>query len=135
MATRKKKKSIRITTEKEAEAFLRAWLIQKLRRLSYQWPSRKEAIKAARVERGKYECAMCKAAEVDKLYGPKEIVADHIDPVISVEEGFVDWNIYLKRLFCAENGFQVLCKSCHEIKTYLENDIRRQIKNEKEEDL
>lgn len=131
---RRPKKKVQITTEKEAEAFLKGWLTQKLRRLSYQWPARKEALRAARVERGKYRCSMCEGAGVDKLYGPKEIVMDHVDPVISVEDGFIDWNTYLKRLFCPENGWQVLCSACHDIKTYLENDIRRQVTAEKEKD-
>ena len=123
-----KKKKEEMTKE---EKFLKSWLVQKLRRISYQWPARKAAKKAARVSRGKYECAMCKDAGVEKLYGPKEIVLDHIEPVISVEEGFIDWNNYIVRLFCEESGFQVLCKSCHDIKTYLENDIRKQIRMDK----
>jgi len=116
------------------DKFLRNWLIQKLRRMSYQWPARKAALKKARVSRGKYRCAMCEDAGVDALYGPKQINVDHIIPVISVDDGFVDWNIYIERLFCSEDGFQILCKPCHEIKTYLENDIRRQVNSEKNDD-
>lgn len=111
----------------EEEKYLKDWLVQKLRRLSYQWPPRKEAKRAARVSRGKYKCAICEGEE----FGPKQIVMDHIEPVIDPEEGFIDFNIYLKRLFCKKELFQVLCKSCHTSKTYLENEIRKQVRNEK----
>lgn len=117
--------------QKKIDKFLKNWLTQKLRRLSYQWPARKAALRKARISRGRYECAMCKDAGVEEQYGPKEIVLDHIDPVVSEEDGWVDWNTYIKRLFCEEKGWQVLCRQCHDIKTYLENDIRRQIRNEK----
>lgn len=112
---------------------LRHWLTHKLRRLSYQWPPRKDAIKAARLERGIYKCNICEGK-----FGPKEIQLDHIEPVIHEEDGFIDWNNYLNRLFCDEQGFQVLCKPCHEAKTFLENNIRQQVKKEKrdeEEDI
>lgn len=104
---------------------LRHWLTNKVRRLSYQWPPRKDAIKKARLERGIYRCNICEGK-----FGPKEIQLDHIEPVVNEEDGFIDWNIYLERLFCAEEGFQVLCKPCHEAKTFLENQIRVQVKND-----
>ncbi len=104
---------------------LRHWLTNKLRRLSYQWPPRKDAIKKARIERGIYRCNICEGK-----FGPKQIQLDHIEPVIGYEDGFIDWNNYLDRLFCAEEGFQVLCKPCHEAKTFLENQIRVQVKND-----
>lgn len=110
--------------KKSHEDLIESWLRQKLRRLSYQWPPRKEARIASRVSRGKYECAKCKELGVETLYGPKEIVMDHIDPVIDVETGFINWDTYIQRLFCEAEGFQTLCKGCHEIKTYLENQIR-----------
>lgn len=111
---------------------LRHWLTNKVRRLSYQWPPRKAAIKSARVERGRYRCNIC-----ENLFGPKEIQLDHIQPVINEEDGFIDWNIYLERLFCSEEGFQVLCRPCHEAKTFLENQIRVQVKqdNTPEDDI
>lgn len=115
--------------QKSKSPVLRHWLTNKLRRLSYQWPPRKQAIKNARVERGKYTCNICK-----NIFGPKEIQLDHIEPVIHEEDGFVDWNNYLDRLFCDEAGFQVLCRPCHEAKTFLENQIRVQVKREENDD-
>lgn len=111
----------------------RHWLTNKLRRLSYMWPPRKEAIKNARLERGIYKCAICEGR-----FGPKEIQLDHKIPVIDEEVGFVDWNTYIERLFCDVSNFQVLCKPCHETKTFFEQEIRKQVKREKigkEEDI
>jgi len=108
---------------------LRHFLTNKIRRISYQWPPRKEAIKKARIERGRYRCNICEGT-----FGPKEIQLDHVEPVVGEEDGFIDWNIYLERLFCSEEGFQVLCKPCHEAKTFLENQIRVQVKHEKAND-
>lgn len=118
-----------MSSEKEKHNF-RPWLINKLRRLSYQWPARKEAIKKARIERGKYKCATCEG-----IFGPKEIQADHIEPVIDPHTGFVDWNTYIDRLFCDTDLYQILCKGCHTIKSSFENYIRDDIKKEKNNDI
>jgi hypothetical protein len=123
-------------TKKASKKFnLKNFLINKLRRASYSWPSRKEALQKARVSRGKYKCAMC---EDDKLYGPKEINVDHIEPVLSPHEGFIDFNTYIDRLFCDVNGFQILCIHHHDIKTALEDEIRKlakkDLKAKREED-
>ena len=109
---------------------IKTWLVPKLRRLSFQWPARKLAKTAARVERGKYKCIHCEAEGRDVLWGPKEIALDHVEPVISVEEGFLGWDVYISRLFCEKSGWQVLCKEHHEIKTFLENELRDSMKDE-----
>lgn len=105
---------------------LQHWLKQKLRRISYQFPERKEAIRSARVARGKYKCAMCKGEN----FGPKEIQLDHIHPVIDPHVGFVDWNTYIDRLFCDVSMWQILCRPCHNTKTDMENLVRDEVKRE-----
>ena len=107
------------------------WLVNKLRRLSYQWPERKAAIKNARISRGKYKCNSCSGEN----FGPKDINLDHIIPVIDEEQGFIDFNTYIDRLFCDEDNFQVLCKPCHATKTFFEQEIRKQVKQEKKKDI
>lgn len=119
-----------MTKRKRKEINLKVWLVPKLRRLSFMWPARKAAKTAARVSRGKYRCAHCEQEGRDKLYGPKEINVDHIDPVISETEGFLGWDVYINRLFCEKAGFQILCKEHHEIKTFLENELRKSMKDE-----
>jgi hypothetical protein len=52
----------------------------------------------------------------------KNIVADHIAPVVDPAVGFVDWDTYIRRMFI-ETGWQAICKSCHDIKTTKERAI------------
>lgn len=102
-----------------------------LRTLSRKYPQRFEAIKQALIGKrldkntgkmsNRYKCAGC--SNVFKL---NEVQVDHIDPVVSVKDGFVDWNIYIERLFCDADGFQVLCTECHSIKTKHEREQRKQ---------
>jgi len=55
---------------------------------------------------------------------------DHIDPVIPIN-GFETWDEVINRLFCEVEGYQAICKTCHDDKTKKENDKRRAIKKEK----
>lgn len=103
---------------------LRTWLIPKLRRLSYTWPNRNEAKKLARVERGKYKCAMC-----DQIFGPKEIVLDHKTPVVPLE-GFQDLGHFVESLFCSVDNYQALCNPCHDQKSSDEGVIRNIIRKD-----
>lgn len=96
------------------------WLMHEIRRLHSKWKPRKNVKVNARISRGKYKCLKCEG-----IYGPREIDLDHIEPVISVEEGFIDWNTYINRLFVDEEGYQVLCKSCHKQKTHEEENKKR----------
>lgn len=95
-------------------------IIQVLRRASYIWKPRSECRKEARVSRGVYECNMCKAC-----FKIKETVVDHITPIVDPALGFTDWNDYIEKMFCDQDGLQVLCKPCHKIKTDAENALRR----------
>lgn len=108
---------------------LEHWLKQKLRRISYQYPSRKEAIVAARVSRGVYKCAKCEGH-----FRQGEFQLDHIHPVDNPHYGFLDWNDYIARLFVDIDGWQILCRSCHNIKSGMEQEIRRQVKREKKKE-
>jgi hypothetical protein len=100
---------------------LRRFLIPKLRSASYRWKFRSEAIKAARKSRGIYECAQCKAELKNG-----EFKADHIDPVVPLEgwDG-LDWTTYINRLFVRPEGFQILCDTCHTIKSDFEVQMRK----------
>lgn len=101
----------------------KTWLIPKLRRLSLMWPPRNEAKKLARVSRGVYKCAICKA-----LFKDKETRMDHINPVVDPNDGFQDLGKYVESLLPYEIGWQCLCLKCHEEKTIAENIIRDNVK-------
>lgn len=53
----------------------------------------------------------------------KNIIADHIDPVIDPNVGFVSWDVVIERLFVESDGFQALCWGCHNIKTSEERHV------------
>jgi hypothetical protein len=56
---------------------------------------------------------------------------DHKEPVIPIK-GFKqtewNWDEFITRLYCSEDGFSVLCAPCHKVKTDQENAQRREHK-------
>ena len=46
-----------------------------------------------------------------------KIAVDHIEPVISTTDGFVDWNTFVARLWCDKSNLQRICDDCHQAKT------------------
>jgi 5-methylcytosine-specific restriction endonuclease McrA len=116
---KKTKKSMIYTNSINSTLGFRRWLINQLRRISYKWPPRYTAFKKARVDKNAYKCQFC-----GKVFTSKEMKKDHIIPVIDPKKGFVDWNEFIKRLFCKESNFQILCKNCHNEKSREENIIR-----------
>jgi 5-methylcytosine-specific restriction endonuclease McrA len=110
-----------------------------LRDLSRYWHEKKEArnLAKAKIQDGyfnngnpkykvMFKCAICLG-----LFDIKETRMDHIDPVISIEDGWVDWNTYISRLFTSKENYQCLCSQCHDSKSFLENELRREFKKKK----
>ena len=103
-------------TEAAFWGFLRAGL----RRMSLRWPPRKQAELAIRRkyvgpnvrQKWEYQCAQCGG-----WYMGKEIEVDHIHACGTLKS-FSDLPGFVERLFCEQDGFQVLCKvNCHGGKT------------------
>lgn len=87
-------------------------------------------------ERVMYRCKECERLFFDYEYLPTKkgglkktamIAIDHVQPIVDPKVGFVDWDVYIKRMF--EGELQVLCNypglrdgkpSCHHAKTALE---------------
>lgn len=96
-----------------------------------KWGPRNQCIKEARIRRGWYICAECKE-EVPATLPPKpgnkkrikNILADHIDPVVPVT-GFTTWDEVIERMFCERGGFQALCHACHQEKCQEEKELRK----------
>jgi len=76
-----------------------------LRQVWLRSPLRYEAVKAARVERGRYKCSVC-----NELFSAKEIQIDHIEPAGSLI-GSVD--AFVERLFCPSEKLRAVCRPCH----------------------
>lgn len=100
-----------------------------LRNGTVKFPPRYEVLNAAK--RGRqinqatgrmaehYQCAQCLG-----LFPAKLVVTDHIEPVVPVT-GFTSWHDVVVRMYCDPDGLQVLCKSCHKLKTQAENLERK----------
>lgn len=96
------------------------WLISTLRRASYRWPARNESLKLARIDRGLYQCAICKGS-----FKRDQVQLDHIVPVIPLTGTFSTWDEFINRLFCPVDGYQVICaENCHSAKTAIEDSTR-----------
>lgn len=112
------------------EQKLKNFIIPTLRRASYRWFARSEALKSARIERGLYKCAGCQ-----NTFRNKEIQLDHIQPVVDLKTGFDGWDSYIKRMFCNASGYQVLCDTCHDVKSDIERNIRLMERQEKKKNV
>lgn len=106
--------------KKDVSAF--NWVKRYIELISYKWAPRNLALKRARRvsqlkdkrTKWQYQCNHCM-----KWFKQKEIQIDHIVPKgrYSKETFFV----WLDRLFCDVDGFQILCRPCHLKKTNKEH--------------
>lgn len=114
---------------------------QKLRLASLESPYKQSALEKAKVDIATHECAKCgsyiysgvsnenykklKEKHPSKKFKRGKSECDHIESVVEVGVGFVDWNTYIERLFCTEDGYQILCSDCHKEKSLKENKKRK----------
>ena len=96
------------------------YFIQKMRQVFRWYPARKECRDEADCGKDLYICAQCL-----QTYDRKFTYVDHIEPVVSVEQGWQGYDVYMARLFCPKENLQVLCKACHSKKSKAENAARR----------
>lgn len=104
-------------TEARYNSFIKSLLRQGTRK----WAPIQEVKRRARVRRGVYRCECC------KVEGPASIVVegkrtnnaivDHIETIIPVEEGFIDWDETIEAMFSETDNLQLLCHACHSKKT------------------
>lgn len=117
MATRKKAAKKAVFDEKK----FWTWLRSGLRSMSRRYPPIYEALAAAKrpytgdnkKQKVCYECAKCKSLE-----SAKNVAVDHrID--CGKLTSWEDVQGFMQRLFCEKGGLDVLCHSCHDVKTYM----------------
>lgn len=75
------------------------------------------------------QCEVC-----GSWVGSTKISVDHKEPVVSVSDGFVDWNEFVARLWCPKENLQRICDSCHNTKTQTERISRLLLQYGKELD-
>lgn len=94
-----------------------------------RYPEKYETLKEARTEKkinvktGRvaqhFKCALC-----NNEFPAKDIQVDHKIPVVG-PEGFISWDLFIERLYCEKDNFQVVCRPCHKEKSVLEGQQRR----------
>ena len=98
------------------EARFWGFLRSSLRRASVRWPPKADAMRAARRaytgenrrRKWRYVCGKCGGED----FKGDEVAAHHkID--CGTLRAFSDLPGFVERLLCEEEGFVVLCKSCH----------------------
>lgn len=111
------------------EAKFHSFIKNNLRHASRKWAPISKCLSDARVKRGFYKCAECEeivpASTKDPETGKriKNIVVDHINPIIDPHTGFTTWDDVINRMFCEDDNLQALCYSCHKQKTDKEKAI------------
>ena len=112
------------------EARKKGFIVSLLRAGFQRWGPKQQCIKDARVGRGKYKCSSCGTVGPPTLPPKpgnkrrvKNIVADHIEPIVDPDVGFVGFDEWVARAFVEIEAFQALCDECHTIKTKKERDV------------
>lgn len=115
-------------TESRFNSFIKS----ALRSASVRWPPRYTALADAFVgskintKTGRmakhYKCNSCSGE-----FPLKEVQVNHILPVVPVE-GFSTWDDVISRMFCEQDGLEVLCVPCHKLRTAEENADRKKHK-------
>lgn len=105
------------------------FVINTLRRASYRWPTRGQAEKRSRVERGVYKCEYPGCTHQGKR---GEFAMDHIVPVVDPAKGFTTFDEYIDRMFPdSPDQWQRLCTFHHDLKTEQENSTRKETKKKR----
>lgn len=89
-----------------------------LRAAFMKWGPKHQAKLNAKQGYNQYECVYC-----SEVFTSKEVEVDHIEPAGSLKT-FADLPGFVERMFCEAEGFQVLCKDCHQVKTNEERKSR-----------
>ena len=90
-----------------------------LRSAFQKWGPKHTAKKEAKVAYNTYVCAHC-----DGWFGSSQVEVDHIEPAGSLK-CYDDLPGFVERMFCEADGFQVLCRDCHQTKTNSEREERK----------
>jgi hypothetical protein len=94
-----------------------------------RWGPRNKAISRAYIDDGinpktGRKCKLHRCEKCNNCFAKGDMHADHIIAVIP-ETGFDSWDATIKRMFCEEDGFRIVCKECHKGITKEENTMRR----------
>jgi len=127
-------------TTARMDAFIKGLIREGLKR----WEPKHNCIKNARIRRGWYRCEECKQevpatikrelkTKPNVFKRTKNIIADHVEPIIDPAVGRRTWDEAIYRAFVDTGGYQALCYACHSEKTAAERDIQTRRKRKEKE--
>jgi len=117
------------------EAEFKARIIASLRNVSRFWKPAQDVVKEAKKKSGKKGKFICSGCEMElpttvticlkngKQKRVSNCLADHITPIVDPVSGFEGFDKWIERCFI-EEGYQALCRDCHQIKTNDERVLR-----------
>jgi 5-methylcytosine-specific restriction endonuclease McrA len=118
-----------------SEGRYRSFITSTLRSGARRWPPKYLTLNEAKTEKkintktGRiaqhYTCNGCLGE-----FTAKDVQVDHIEPVVDPVKGFISWDVFIERLFCEKENLQVLCKSCHLLKSNLEKKEKKNASNQ-----
>lgn len=95
--------------------FIRSALRQAFSRYPVKYQVKDQAKRELKHKKGRqkyeYQCSKC-----GRWFAGKEVEVDHIVPAGSLKD-YDDLPGFVSRMFCEEDGLQVLCRECHKGKT------------------
>jgi 5-methylcytosine-specific restriction endonuclease McrA len=121
-----------VWTEGRLKSFITSCLRGGFRRYPPKYEVLKEAFVGKKINENTkrlsahYRCNSC-----GECFPTSEVQVDHVDPIVDPDIGFTSWDDFIYRLFCPKSNLQVLCKSCHTIKTKKENNTRKKNASDK----
>ncbi len=112
------------------EARFRSFIQSMLRAGTMRWKPKYDSIKRRFVKHGinlvtgrpckLHSCEIC-----GKLVPQGELRVDHIRPVVDPIAGFINWDVYISRLYCEIDNFRAICQPCHDTITKAQNKERK----------
>ena len=115
-------------TQSMYKSYIMSGLRQKLRFYPPCLACRKESSVGRKTNSKTGRMAMhFKCAECGDDFTDKFMQVDHIETVTPIT-GFVSWDDIIERMFIEKDGLQLLCKTCHSVKSKAENALRREHK-------
>lgn len=103
------------------EAGFWGWVRSGLRSMTKRWPpiarharnfARRKYIGSNPQQKWEYQCAVCA-----QWFKGREVHVDHIIPCGTLKN-YNDLPEFVARLFCEVDNLQIICETCHNIKTY-----------------
>jgi 5-methylcytosine-specific restriction endonuclease McrA len=126
---------------KWTEAQFHSFVKNNLRSASRKWAPIQACKKKAHKGRGEYECAECLEIvpptyyDEEKRKRMRNIFIDHRVPIIDPATGFTTWDECINRMYCDSENLQLLCKSCHKVKSLEEIEIAKKRRAASKEEL